>query len=112
MSTALTSRLFAFCVLLLPAVALEVGADIFLKKWAIGNRGSFFLIGVAGYAVATVFWGLSLKFDLMSRLISVFMILNLVAVVLVGVLYFGEKLTPVNMVGIALGILSVVLIEL
>lgn len=112
MTTPVVSRLFTFAFLLLPAVALEVAADIFFKKWAISSRGLMFFLGVLGYFAGTILWGYSLKYDQMSRLISVFMVLNLVTVILVGVLYFNERLRPVNMVGIALGVLSVILCEL
>jgi drug/metabolite transporter (DMT)-like permease len=112
MTAPAVSRLSTFVLLLLPAVVLEVIADVFFKKWALNSRGLMFFLGVLGYFAATILWGYSLKFDLMSRLISVFMVLNLVAVIAVGVLYFNEKLRPINMVGIALGILSVILCEL
>ena len=39
-------------------------------------------------------------------------ILNLIIVVLVGVLYFNETLSLVNKIGIALGVLSLILIEI
>jgi multidrug transporter EmrE-like cation transporter len=39
-------------------------------------------------------------------------VLNLIAVALVGVLYFKEDLTLINKIGIILGVVSVILIEI
>ncbi len=94
------------------AVLLEVTADIFFKKWALGNRNVLLLAGLIFYFIGTVFWAFSLKYDLLSRAVSIFTILNLIVVVLVGVLVFNEHLSLMNKIGIGLGVLSVVLMEM
>jgi len=67
---------------------------------------------LAVYFIGTIFWAFSLRYDYLSKAISVFTILNLIVVVLVGVLYFNEQLSFVNKIGIVLGIASILLIEL
>ncbi|PJE75724.1 hypothetical protein COV04_03385 [Candidatus Uhrbacteria bacterium CG10_big_fil_rev_8_21_14_0_10_48_11] len=67
---------------------------------------------MAVYFIGTIFWAFSLRYDYLSKAISVFTILNLIVVVLVGVLYFNEQLSFVNKIGIVLGIASILLIEL
>jgi len=101
-----------FFGLILLATALEVVGDIFFKKWSLSGKNIILVLGFIIYTVGTVFWALSLKYDFLSRAISVLSILNLIIVVLVGVLYFNETLSLVNKIGIALGILSLVLIEI
>jgi len=64
------------------------------------------------YFIGSVFWAISLKYEYLSKAISVFAVLNLIIVVLVGVLYFKEDLSLINKIGIGLGILSVILIEI
>jgi multidrug transporter EmrE-like cation transporter len=93
------------------AVALEVVGDIFFKKWSIDNKNILLYVGLLIYFVGTIFWAISLKYEPMSKAISVFTILNLVIIVFVGVIYFKENLSPINKVGIVLGILSIILIE-
>ena len=93
------------------AVALEVVGDIFFKKWYIDNKNILLYVGLLIYFVGTIFWAISLKYEPMSKAISVFTILNLVIIVFVGVIYFKENLSPINKVGIVLGILSIILIE-
>ncbi|MFA4873053.1 MAG: SMR family transporter [Patescibacteria group bacterium] len=103
---------FIFFGLIVLAVALEVTGDIFFKKWSIDSRNVLLYFGLLIYFIGTIFWAISLKYEYLSKAISVFTVLNLVIVALVGVLYFKEDLSLINKIGIGLGILSVVLIEI
>lgn len=94
------------------AVLLEVAGDVLFKKWALGNRNTLLILGLLIYFIGTVFWAVSLKYEFLSKAISVFTILNLILVVLVGVIIFKEDVTLINKIGILLGIISVVLIEI
>ena len=91
---------------------LEIVADIVFKKWAIDDSRYLLGVGLAVYFIGTIFWAISLKYEHLSTAISIFTILNLIIIVLVGVIYFNEDLSLVNKLGIGLGILSVVLMEL
>ena len=92
-------------------MAFEVLADLLLKRWALDSRNLMLAAGLAIYFVGTIFWAFSLRYGYLSRAISVFTVLNLVAVSLVGLLYFKEDLTILNKAGIVLGLLGVILIE-
>ena len=100
-----------FFALILLAVLIEVLADILFKKWAVQHNQALFALGMMAYLIGTVFWASSLKFEFLSKAGAVFTILNLVLIVLAGVVLFQEQLTTWNKVGIALGIVSVALIE-
>ncbi len=101
-----------FLVLVVLAAVLEASGDVILKKWAIDGKQALFALGLAVYFAATVVWAFSLRYEFLSRAISIVTVLNLVIVVLAGALYFKEDLSAANKVGIALGIVSVVLMEL
>lgn len=101
-----------FFLLIFLAVLFEVCADILFKYWSNGSRGVFLWSGVALYAIGTIIWASSLKFELLSKAITVFTVLNLLVVVLVGALLFKENLSLINKVGIVLGALSVILVQL
>ena len=101
-----------FLVLVSLAAIFEASGDIILKKWAIDEKQFFFILGLIVYFAATVVWAFSLKYEFLSKAISIVTILNLIIVVLVGVLYFKEDLSLINKFGIGLGILSVILIEI
>jgi len=102
---------FAFFVLLILAVVFEIFADTLLKKWSLSNKNVLLVIGLVVYLVGTVFWAFSLKYEYLSKAVSVFTVLNLIAVVLVGLIYFKEDLSLLNKIGIGLGIVSVILLE-
>ena len=100
-----------FFALIAIAVVLEVVGDVFFKKWALGSQHFLLALGLLIYFIGTVFWAVSLKYEYLAKAISIFTVLNLIIVVLVGVLYFQENLSLANKIGIALGIASVILIE-
>ncbi|MDD5133614.1 MAG: SMR family transporter [Candidatus Nanoarchaeia archaeon] len=103
---------FMFFGLIILAVTLEVIGDIFFKKFALENKNVLLIVGLIIYFIGTVFWAISLKYEYLSKAISIFTILNLIAIVLVGVIFFKENLSLINKIGISLGILSLILIEL
>lgn len=101
-----------FFILVTIATLIEVVADVFLKKWSISNKNALLVIGLIIYFVGTIFWAISLKHEVISKAISIFTIMNLILVVLAGVLMFNESLSSINKVGIALGVISIILIEI
>lgn len=98
-------------MLMLIAVVLESAGDLLLKKWSSHASNWFFIGGILLYNLTTIFWAHTLHFDLVSRSVSVITIINLIMVVLGGVIFFQERLSPINIAGIALGIVSILLIE-
>ncbi len=101
-----------FFGLIASAVLFEVFADVLFKYWSLNSKNAFLWGGVALYAVATVIWAFSLKHEYLSKAITIFTILNLIVVVLVGLFLFKEDLSLINKLGILLGIVSVILIQL
>ena len=100
-----------FFSLIFLAVILEVVGDVFFKKYSINNKNILLIAGLLIYFIGTIFWAFSLKYEYLSKAISIFTIINLIIVVLVGVIYFKENLSLLNKFGIILGILSMILIE-
>jgi multidrug transporter EmrE-like cation transporter len=100
-----------FLLIILAAASVEVVADILFKKWSINGKNIFILIGIALYIVGTVIWAFSLKFEMLSKSIAIFSILNLIAVALAGFIIFKEEISFVNKIGFILGLISIILIE-
>lgn len=94
------------------AVVFEVIADIFLKKWSIESKNILLGIGLFLYFIGTVFWAITLKYENLAKAVSIFTILNFILVVLVGMIIFKEDMSLINKIGIGLGIVSVILIEI
>jgi multidrug transporter EmrE-like cation transporter len=103
---------YIFFGLIFLAVIFEVVADILFKKWALDHKNILFTIGMIVYLFGTVLWALSLKYEYLSRAGSIFTILNLVFLTLAGFFIFKENLSLINKIGIVLGIISVILIEI
>lgn len=101
-----------FWTFTLLGVALEIAGDVFFKKWIVLNRPLLLWVGFGIYTIGALFWALSLKYEMLSKAISVFTILNLVIVVVIGVVFFKENISIVSKLGILLGIISIALIEL
>ena len=100
-----------FLIIISIATFLEVLADILFKKWSINGRELFLFLGVGLYIIGTIAWAYSLKFELLSKAISIFTVLNLILVVLAGVIFFNESLSITNKFGILFGIISIILLE-
>lgn len=101
-----------FWILVTSGAILEIIGDIFFKKWSIENKSILIWIGFIVYFAGTVFWALSLKYEVLSKSISVFTILNLVILTLVGIVFFKEDVSLLSKIGILLGIISIIFIEL
>jgi len=100
-----------FFFLIASAAIFEVIGDIFFKSWSLGGRSIILWIGIIIYAFGTFVWAYSLKFDFLSKAISILTVINLIVVVLIGVLYFKENLSAINKLGIVLGVISVILLQ-
>ena len=103
---------YLFFSLILLAVLFEVAADILFKKWSVDNRSLLLAIGVLLYMIGTVAWAYSLKLEYLSKAVTVFTVLNFILVLLAGVFFFDEHLSVMNKIGIALGLASIVLVQL
>lgn len=102
----------SFYILIILVTFFEIIADFLFKKWTILNNKFFLIIGVLAYTVSTIIWAFSLREESLSKAISIFTILSLLAVVLMGVLIFGEKLSTINILGIILGVASIILVSI
>ena len=100
-----------FLILVTFAGILEALGDVLLKKWGLANKNIFLYIGLGIYFISTLLWAYSLKYEYLSKAISIITVLNLLIVVLVGVLYFKESLTLINKIGILFAIIAIILIE-
>ena len=101
-----------FYILIAFVTVFELLADFLFKKWVLVNSKLFLLVGIGAYLVSTILWAFSLKYETLSKGVVVFSVLSLIAIVLMGVFVFGEELSNVNILGIILGVASIVLVSL
>lgn len=93
-------------------VGLEIAGDVFFKKWTLENKPLLMWAGFVIYSMGALCWAFSLKYEMLSKAISVFTILNLLIVVLIGAIFFKENISLMAKIGILLGLVSILMIEL
>lgn len=101
-----------FFILVFVAALFEAIGDAVLKQWAIKSGKLLFGVGFGVYLLAIIVWAVTLKYEYLSKAISIVTILNLIIVILIGIFLFKEKLTLINTIGLGLGVVSVVLMSI
>jgi multidrug transporter EmrE-like cation transporter len=86
--------------------------DVIMKKWVNNNNASFFVAGLAIYLVGLVFLGYSFKFKNIAAASTIFVIFNIVTLSIVSWFYFKETLSTPQLIGIALGMCSIIFLEM
>ena len=105
------SSIYPLVLLFIGGSVLTIG-DIVMKKW-VGNQSStFFAVGLLIYLIGLVFLAQSFKYKNIAAASTIFVIFNIVTLSIVSWFYFKEALSITQMVGIGLGICSVVILEL
>jgi multidrug transporter EmrE-like cation transporter len=92
-------------------VILTVG-DIIMKKWVINNSHVFYLLGLAVYIVGLNFLAQSYHFRNIAGASVVMTIINVILLLGVTYFYFKEPLSTLQLIGVALGIIAIVFLEL
>ncbi len=98
--------------LMIGAAVFESLGDLSFRYSALLSKRSWLVAGIALYAVGTAIWAYTLKYEDVSDAIVIVNIINLILVILVGVLFFHEQTSPLNLTGLVLGVISIVLLQL
>jgi len=85
--------------------------DIIMKKWVINNSFYFYFAGIVVYLIALNFLAQSYKFKNIAVASMIFVIFNIVTLAIISWFYFKETLSPMQILGIVLGISSVIILE-
>jgi multidrug transporter EmrE-like cation transporter len=102
---------FPFMLLFIGGSVLTIG-DIIMKKWVSNNSALLFIFGMATYLIGLVFLAYSFKYKNIATASTIFVVFNIITLSIVSWFYFKESLSTVQLVGIGLGISSVLLLEL
>lgn len=99
-------------ILILVGAAVEVFADIFFKIWNDKGGNHLIIVGILLYLIGTGCWVLSLKYLTFTKSGVIFLLLNIILLSLTGLLFFKDDLSIINKVGILLGIVSIIMVEM
>lgn len=99
-------------ILIIIGASIEVFADIFFKMWS--DKGGNYLIvaGILLYLIGTGCWVTSLKYETFTKSGVIFLLLNITLLSLTGVFFFKEDISTINKIGILLGIVSIIMVEM
>jgi|SRR3989338_7404240 len=92
-------------------IFFELVADIFAKNWSL--KGGFWLAASAlvAYLLANTFWLFALKNGSgLGRGAIIFSVVSALIAILLGLFLYDEKVTTPQVIGIILGLLSLVFI--
>ena len=106
-----TQNRLVFLGLMALGIILEVSGDIFLKKWANDGRRWGFVTGFLLYLLGSIGWAWSLKYEGLSKAVTIFMLANVILALMAGHMIFGERLSPWNWLGVGLACAAIILCE-
>ena len=99
-------------VLVFIGATVEVFADIFFKTWNDKGGNHLIVAGILLYLVGTGCWVSSLKYLTFTKSGVIFLLLSIIMLSLTGLLFFKDDLSIINKVGILLGIVSIIMVEM
>ena len=100
-----------FWTLILLGVMSEAVGDTMFRISALEKKSWILWVGYAIYIVGSFLWALALKYHELSKSIVIFGVLNVGICLLTG-LWLGEQISWKQWIGIVLGIMSIIFVEM
>jgi multidrug transporter EmrE-like cation transporter len=92
-------------------IIFEAIADIFAKNWSIHRTAWIAITSLSFYVIANSFWLFALKNGAeLGRGAIIFSVASAIIAILLGVLIYKEPVSKIQTAGLALGLLSIVLL--
>jgi len=104
-------RLFPIIIILIGGVILTLG-DIFAKGWVKDNKAIWYAAALFFYIIGLNFLIYSFKFEDIAAASVMLVIFNVATLTIVGWLFFKERISLFEIIGLILGISAIVLLEL
>jgi len=98
-------------LVLIGGVILTIG-DVFMKQWSSNNSWITFAIGLLTWSVGLVFLAFSFKYKNIAVASLIFSLSNVIFLTLLSWLYYKETLTTYQIIGMLIGIVAVIFLEL
>lgn len=92
-------------------IIFELIADIFSKQWSLNGSKLFWIAAIVSYVIANIFWLNAIKSGSgLGRGAIIFSVASAIIAVIVGLVFYKEILTKSELIGTALGIVSLIFI--
>lgn len=92
-------------------IVLTVG-DVMFKLWAESPNPALYTAGLLVYLFGLTFLAQSFKYENIAVASALFVIFNILSLLLVSWIYFDEKISLLQMIGLLLAIASILLLEI
>lgn len=90
---------------------LTIG-DIFMKQWTYNNNWTTFSIGLITWCIGLIFLAFSFKYKNIAVGSLIFSVSNVIFLTIFSWLYYKEVLTINQVIGIILGIIAIIFLEI
>ncbi len=92
-------------------ITFELIADVFSKKWSLSGYWPFWILALAGYVIANIFWLRAIRLGSgLARGALIFSVTSAVAAIVIGIVFYKESVSKPELAGMILGTISLVLI--
>ena len=92
-------------------ILFELVADVFSKEYALKGNWYFWAAAITGYILANVFWLWSIRTGSgLAREAVILAVGSAVVAVLIGIYFFHEHASRFQVLGMIMGVLSLILI--
>jgi multidrug transporter EmrE-like cation transporter len=92
-------------------IVFELVADVFSKEWSLHSSPLYWIAATGAYLIANIFWLFALKNGVgLGRGVVIFAVVTAVVASIIGIVFYKEQLEKIQLVGVGIGIFSLVLI--
>jgi len=93
-------------------ILVEALADIFAKEWSLGGRSFLWaILALLAYLVANSSWLVALKYGSgLARGAIIFSVASAILASIIGLVFYKENLSTIQITGVVIGILAIALI--
>lgn len=92
-------------------IIFELIADVLVKEWSLNGSILVALGAFLVYALSTTLWLLAMKLGAgLARGVIIFSVVSAILAAIIGLIFYKESLTKIQLVGIFLGVISLTLI--
>ena len=98
-------------VFLILLVVTEAIADIIAKEYQLHAGLVRFIGAISAYVIANVFWLVALRSGAgLTKGAILFSVASAILAIVIGLVLYKETVTPMQMIGVALGFIAIVLL--
>lgn len=96
---------------LILVIIFELIADVLSKEWSLYPRLLFLIGGILFYLIANIAWLYALRHGVgLARGVSIFSVACTIVAVIIGIIFYKESVSNIQLLGIILGVISLILI--